>query len=383
MNDEQYRIVEKILHANSTLEKSIIYKTGNMDGVQILLFDEEKSNMEGFCEKNFGLYYVSSLADYNKLWVLDNKCTDALELKVSKLINFDINIIERLDKYYKGKKIEDRRNFEELLLYIKAEGYDVDILTAVIERLGKQYDYESVRRTLGAFYKYITDNCKTEDEILYKDKGFDAFCKKCFDVGENYNNNIVLQRQYDFIWCMLAKAFLIKIDKSCTNKFDVLLDFCLNDLKCAMHQELYLLALYFTNDPSIGRVFAKLNINYKKGIEYALENTTWDLFHSRMTFEHVRFYDAVEKKIVLPYFATNDKGVYQYLSKCVFKAVIIDHDKMIPIYKSSIELTKYIMSERLQYQLYDEAQMMKRKSEVTQININIIKLKLLQELKKI
>ena len=78
--------------------------------------------MKGFGEKKFGLYYVSPLADYNKLWVLDNNCTDAFKLKVSKLVNFDINIIERLDKYYKGKTIEDGENFEELLLYIKAEG---------------------------------------------------------------------------------------------------------------------------------------------------------------------------------------------------------------------------------------------------------------------
>lgn len=383
MNGEQSRIVAEILEANTTLEKTMIYKSRNMDGIQILLFDEEKSNMEGFCEKQFGLYYVSPLADYNKLWVLDNNCTDVIELKVSKLVNFDINIIERLDRYYKGKIIEDGEKFEELLQYIKAEGCDVDILTAVIERLGKQYDYESVRRTLGAFYKYMTNNCNIEDEILYKDNDFDEFCKKCFAVGNYYNNHMVLQRQYDFIWCMLAKAFLIKIDKSCTNKFDVLLNFCLNDLKCAMHQELFLLGLYFKNDPSIGRVFAKLNKDYKKGIEYALENTAWDLFHSRMTFEHVRFYDTDKNRIILPYFATNDKGVYQYLSKCLFKAVIIDHDKMIPVYKSSIELSKYVVSERLLFQLYDEEQMMKRKSEVTQININIIKLKLLQELKTI
>ena len=383
MNDEQARIVTEILEADYTLEKILIYKSGDMDGIQILLFDEEKSNMKGFGEKKFGLYYVSPLADYNKLWVLDNNCTDAFELKVSKLVNFDINIIERLDKYYKGKTIEDGENFEELLLYIKAEGYDVDVLTAVIERLGKQYDYESVKRTLGAFYKYMTNNCKIEDEILYKDKGFDEFCKKCFAVGNLYNNHMVLQRQYDFIWCILAKAFLIKIDRSCKNKFDILLEFCLNDLKCAMHQELYLLALYFKNDPSIGRVFAKLSKDYNKGIEYALENTTWDLFHSRMTFEHTRFYDTVENIVILPYFATNDKGVYQYLSKCLFKAVIIDHGKMIPAYRSSIELSNYIMNESLQFQLYDEEHIMKRKVDVTQVNINLIKSKLLQELKTI
>ena len=52
------------------------------------------------------------------------------------------------------------------------------------------------------------------------------------------------------------------------------------------------------------RVFAKLSKDYNKGIEYALENTAWDLFHSRMTFEHTRFYDTVENIVILPYFAT-------------------------------------------------------------------------------
>ena len=52
MNDEQARIVTEILEADSTLEKILIYKSGDMDGIQILLFDEEKSNMKGFGEKN-------------------------------------------------------------------------------------------------------------------------------------------------------------------------------------------------------------------------------------------------------------------------------------------------------------------------------------------
>lgn len=67
MNDEQARIVTEILEADSTLEKILIYKSGDMDGIQILLFDEEKSNMKGFGEKKFGLYYVSPLADYNNV----------------------------------------------------------------------------------------------------------------------------------------------------------------------------------------------------------------------------------------------------------------------------------------------------------------------------
>lgn len=52
MNDKQARIVTEILEADSTLEKILIYKSGDMDGIQILLFDEEKSNMKGFGEKN-------------------------------------------------------------------------------------------------------------------------------------------------------------------------------------------------------------------------------------------------------------------------------------------------------------------------------------------
>ena len=51
MNDEQARIVTEILEADSTLEKILIYKSGDMDGIQILLFDAEKSNMKGFGEK--------------------------------------------------------------------------------------------------------------------------------------------------------------------------------------------------------------------------------------------------------------------------------------------------------------------------------------------
>ena len=45
MNDEQARIVTEILEADSTLEKILIYKSGDMDGIQILLFDEGKSDI--------------------------------------------------------------------------------------------------------------------------------------------------------------------------------------------------------------------------------------------------------------------------------------------------------------------------------------------------
>lgn len=381
MNKEQYRTVLEILETDSTLGKIDRFKSGNMDGIQLLLFDEDASSLKGLEEKIFGLYYIIPLADYNKLWVLDNNHIEELALKVSCLVNFDINILERLDKYYKGKNIEDKESFEGLLRYIKIQGYDADILTAVIERLGKPYDYESVKRTLGAFYKYVTNIPEIEDEDLYKDAIFTGFCNRCFEVGKHYNNQVVIQRQYDFIWCILAKAFLIKNDKSCTNKFDELLEFSLDILKCVMHQELYLMALYFNNNPDIGRVFAKLNKDYKKGIEYALENTAWDIFHSRMTLQHTSFYDAENNTIILPFFVTNDKGVYQYLNKCSFKAVVIENGTVTPVYKSVIEINKFVKNKRLLELINDEEESLKRKIEITQVDINEIKKNLLQELK--
>ena len=43
------------------------------------------------------------------------------------------------------------RILNELLLYIKAEGYDVDVLTAVIERLGNNTIMNRLRERWGLF----------------------------------------------------------------------------------------------------------------------------------------------------------------------------------------------------------------------------------------
>ena len=69
----------------------------------------------------------------------------------------------------------------------------------------------------------------------------------------------------------LNELNLIKADKKCYNKVDELVKFCLNELKCIMINELYLLCLYLENSQDvIKHTFAKFHSSIKNGLEKSL-----------------------------------------------------------------------------------------------------------------
>ena len=372
MNEEQNTAVNLILNTDSTNERRKIFTSYNMDDIQILMFDEDQSNVESFDEKIIGGYYLLPVADYSKLWVYDSKHLESVKLKVSAVVNLDINILERLSWLYQNKDFNGKNDFIDLLSYIKRKKYAYNIVTAVIERLNKSYDYESVKRTLAAYYRLVT-GYSDDDNKLNAEKGFLDFCNDCFNVGRLSHNLTWLQAQYDYIVCILIKAYLIKTDKTCLNKFDALLGFDLDELKCAMHPELYLMALYFKNDPSIGRVTNKLNQDITGGIRKGIENTAWDIYHARMVYSFETIYDSGKDKIWLPFFLTNDKGVYQNFGYNSLKAIIIDHGQSRPVFNTSEKLIDYITDDMLKNKIYDQKQAELRKSQL--INVDIAKIK--------
>lgn len=379
MNEEQMKVVRQMVNADSTIERLKIFTSCNMDDIQILMFDENQSLLKDFDEKIVGGYYLLPLADYNKLWIYDSKHLERVDMKVSAVANVDINILERLSLLYSNKNFDGKNDFINLLAYIKQNGYAYNLVTAVIERLNKSYDEKSVKRTLAAYFRLVT-NYSDDDENLYADQVFGDFCDKCFRVGRDSQNIIWLQSQYDYIVCILIKAYLIRTDRTCMNKFDALVEFCLDELKCAMHQELYLMALYFNNDSSVGRVTNKLNKDINGGIRKGIENTAWDIYHARMAYMTEKIYDSDNGTVFLPFFMTNDKGVYQNFYYNSLKAIIIDHGQNRPVFNSSEKLIEYMNDDALKDKLYSPEQEELRKSQIMSVDINKIKSNLWNEL---
>lgn len=250
MDKLQQRVLQEIINCKGTEEKiEIMKKNKNLfKNIQIVLFDEKASNFAGFEDRSFGKYHLCSIGDYCKTWILDNNNIERVQLNVAKRVYFDINIISRIDDYLNGRIIDDELDLVNYLNHIKSENYDLEIGNSVIERLSKSYDESLFRRSMESFYKYLhADGFSKELALESVNQGkFERFYNYCKQIGQMCNDD-TLNKQYDFILCMMMKAIIIKADKKCRNKVDELVKFCLDELKCIMINELYLLCLYLNN----------------------------------------------------------------------------------------------------------------------------------------
>lgn len=388
MKELQQIVLQEIINCEGTVEKIAIMKknTNLFKNIQIALFDEESSNFEDLENRNFGKYHLCSIGDYCKMWILDNNNTERVQLNVAKRVYFDINIISRIDDYLNGKIIDDELDLVDFLNYIKNENYDLEIGNSVIERLSKSYNEKLFRRSMESFYKYLhADSFGKELASETVNQGeFERFYNHYKQIGQMCNDDN-LNRQYDFIFCMMMKAIIIKADKKCCNKVDELVKFCLNELKCIMINELYLLCLYLENNQDvIKHTFAKFHSSIKNGLENAVRNTTWDIYHARFIEQEMSLYDEKTQMVILPYFATNDRGVKDYWSINPRKMVVIKDNRPINIYIHNIgDIETMINDKNLYYQIVDPSNQIKRRIEINNINIIEVKTSLLAKLKNV
>lgn len=388
MNKLQRCILQQIINQESTIEKIKMCKNCKdvLKDIQVILFDEESSNFNGFEEKSFGKYSLCSIADYNKGWVIDNGTADKVELHVGRRAYFDINIISRLDDYLNGKSLEDESDFIMYMNYIKDENFELEIVNSLIERFSKSYDNRLFKRSIKSFYKYMVCKEFSRDiaAITYEENEFEQFYEKCFDA-KLIGRNDILNKKYDFILCLMMKAIIIRADNRCRNKVDVLVEFSLNVLKCIMVNELYLLCLYLKNRQEVVKnIFAKFHSSIKGGLESAVRNTAWDIYHARMVEEHMLLYDSTLQKMILPYFATNDKGVKDYWGINPRTMVIINKGNSSSIYKHNVEHIKLMLADKnLYYSMIDPEQQEKRKNEINDIDIETIKKSLILQLNNV
>ena len=380
MNNKQLEIVNQIINTEGTLNKISILNQ-NMEllkNIKIVLFDENHSFFNHFEAKSWGKYHLCALGDYNKCWILDGGDISNMRLNVSKKVYFDINILSRLDEYYHGKTIADQDDFVRFILHLKDEKYDLEIGNSVIEQIKKKYNERLFKQSIKSFYDFsLYKNVNSEND------SFDEYYSKCKNIARMLDDES-LKRQYKFILCILTKAICLKADKKISNKIDELIKFSINELKCMMVHELYLLCLYLTNDPSVKKIFAKFHTSIKGGLENAVKNTAWDIYYARLIEQEMRLYACENKTIELPYFATNDQGVKDYIALNPRKIVVIDNGIAKNVYAHNVGDIGLMLSDNKIYeQIVDPIEVQKRNDDIVGVKIDDILDILLNDLKSI
>jgi len=345
-NDEYTKsIIKEILSSKTTIEKVNKFKIhkNKLNNCRIFLFDEEKSNFDSsFKNYEIGSFGVYGVGDYTKTWVIDSEhIADKTYLKVGKTVNFDLNILTYLNKIMQGRKINiDEKEFIKYLNYLKVCQFQNGMMTAIMERVKTPMELNIFVEMITSFVKF--DNMSLVDEscvdfYLYPDDYLKV--KQIYDSGLSQIGEA--NSQFNIICCCVMKAFLLKnFGDNLTDeeKIEELIKYCLEILNCYLEKEIVLLSLYIANDIRTNKTFKKLtnNSNVMKNIL----NVSWDIYHIRL-IEQIMQIDYKYKKekdiIVLPYFATADKGLIDAMKINPVKAVVLFENYSIVYHKLCIQ----------------------------------------------
>ena len=343
VNEDKKRIINYILQSSNTLEKVDKFKfyKDTISDCRIFLFDEKCSNFDdSFSNKKIGQCGIWGMGDYTKTWILDSKhISERVLVQVGKTIDFDLNILTYLNKIMTGRKINiDKVGFINYLDYIKKEGFQIGISTALMERVGTHIDLEIFAEMIMSFVKFdkiqqINDDLKN---IYLSPVDYERI-KQIYDSALNRADTSI--EQFDALCCCVMKAYLIKTYDTITEKskrVDKFIDFCFNVLNCYLEKEIVILSLYIMDDSSTRKIFQKLRNN--SDIIKNILNVTWDVFHIRL-MEQMMLSDNVKntERVILPYFGTADNGIIDALQINPIKAFVIINDYPIAIHKMNIK----------------------------------------------
>ena len=344
---QEYRMaaVYDILESSNTYEKIMKFRLYRqiLGDCKIFLFDEDASNLgESFKDYEVGKCGIYGVGDYTKMWVIDSQYTeDTRYIPFEKTVDFDLNIFTYLNKIMMGMKISegiDRIDVINYFNYIKANGFQYGIVTALMERATKPIDFRILFEMLTSFIRY--------DKISHIDKTFKKVHLNIFDyirawklykiTKKQINESI---QQYDVVCCCVMKAYLIKKydkDKDLNKKVEKFIYYCLRVLNCYLEKEIVLLSLYILDDDRTKETFKKLNKTSK--IKEHILNIAWDIYHIRL-IEQIMLYDNIGRKeqIILSYFATADKGLIDAMKINPLKAFVILNNYPIAFHNIRVE----------------------------------------------
>lgn len=145
VNEYKMMAVMDILRSSNTLDKIKkfrIYKDKISD-CRIFLFDEGCSNFDDSLKnQKMGQCGAFGIGDYTKTWILDSKHISERDwVRVGKTIDFDLNILTYLNRVMIGRKVNiNEAEFLNYLNFLKREGFQIGIATALMERMRTPVD---------------------------------------------------------------------------------------------------------------------------------------------------------------------------------------------------------------------------------------------------
>lgn len=366
-------IFENTIHKAECFE--YIFK-GDIN-TKIFLFNVAQSNFDSsFKNVKIGKYQSFGLSDYTQTWLLNNKVSylEDLKLRVHKISNFDLNMLNSLNKfaneeYRKNLSYEDNYYTKKFLLYLKLSQFNFKISTSIMERSKKTFeikDREIWRDFISNFFKFTetsSDKIVSISATELNEK-VEKQVQEALDGIAGFSKEVITQ--YNAIVCLVCKAFLINIDKKIENKLEALLEYSLDTLNVYLENEIVLLDPFFKNDKSVERTFKKIQ-GYSKNTKDKILNTVWDMFHVRL-LELQMFYDnkKTSNDLYLHYFVSQDKAFKELLLYNPLKLFIIRGDRQFAIRK--IGINDILENERLKEKILNEAT--RRKNMVESVDFD-------------
>ncbi|MCM3149870.1 hypothetical protein [Bacillus pumilus] len=321
MNERLKVIIDLIIKADNTIEKNIIFENffNKSENIKIFLFDEKHSNInESFKNREINGYKIFGPTDYTKMWILDsNHIGESYrELKVGKVVHFDLNILTYLNRLLNDYRQNIQKNeFLDYLNFLKNNQFNYNITTALMERsmsVLSSIDKNIWSEIILSYVKFsnIKFDINEPDIFLLSEADYSWAKGMYYSLLECRNQPDV---KYTALCCLLLKAFLVKQDKKIKNKLEVILQYSLDVLNVYLELETVLINFYLESDKSIEKTFQKIQGYSKKTVERIL-NTVWDIYHVRLMEQSFFLDNSDKEEIFLPYFSSRDDA-FNELSK--------------------------------------------------------------------
>lgn len=383
-NENKKIIINNILESENTFEKIIKFQSYRnvLQNCRIFLFDEEQSNLDqSFENHTIGNYSIIGAGDYTKTWVIDSKHNlNNTPILVGKTLDFDLNILTYLNKIMTEQKINiDKKDFIDYLNYIKSNKFQCCLLSAIMERVKTPLKLDIFCEMIISFIKFDNSSSINENNNnIYLSPNDYKRAKHIYDIALKQANTTI--EQFDAMCCCVMKAYLIKnYDKNSdkNKKVEKFIRYCLNILNCYLEKEIVLLSLYILDDSKTHKTFKKLKKN--SDIIKNILNVTWDIYHIRI-IENIMLSDNKDGAdlIILPYFATSDKGLIDAMNINPLKAFVIIDDA--PIAYHTIKINDICRNSDLLDEVSNNSSI--REKRIKQVNFAEIRNQLTDEIIK-
>lgn len=367
------------ININNLQERISYYNScSDLHNTKILDFDTDL-NQESFMPKEFSKHFIVPLADYDRIYFHNHiEGKSEIELKILKTAYLDVNIIEQINKYLRGQKIHESKEFEECMNYL-ADNFSLDVTPSFIERLSNSYKEDLLNEAVESYFKYKeSKNLNLETKNLSLNEEDNIAINNMMHMTGIYSNDRTILKQYNFIYCMILKAYIVRNDKKISkiDKIKEFLEYCNEELCLFAVEECYALCYYLYYGNS-NQIFAKLGKSVEKILK-TIENIAWDFIHNRLAEQRGIFFE--NNIIRLPYIVTLDKGMKDYVKLNNRKYITYTNGVYFPVFeKSPLSLTEFEISEKYLLKIASVEEAEKRKKNLTKVHIDNHKSNLIKE----